>query len=170
MRADIHRAALRAAAKLAFSATVLGCGGATATEPSPTADDKTPADTSSTDGGRVAHDSGRHEDAATMVCGPAVTAYQTREECCTWVVQEAYPDGSPDLSFNPAPNVSADVRECCQVLAHAADERIADGGDGWRWKDRGMCCAVIGFEAAATCTPWGPAVPPAMLWRNPAVA
>ena len=134
MLSDIQRSALRAAAKLAFSATVFGCS-ATAGDP---AEGEKTSDTTA-DLRSAAHD----------------------EQCCKEIVHHAFPDAGGFTS--PPPQVSHEVKNCCSVLAKAADKRIAAGDpNGWSWPERSECCSVLGWQGAATCTPWGPAVPPAM--------
>ena len=176
MLSDIQRAALRAAAKLAFSATIIGCGGGTAVEPAnePSTDEKTPvATTESTDDAlRVRHprrDAGVKLD--TGVEGdtghaPTCGYYPSQACLCKQVVADAFPDGGtppPRWSPDPAPNMPPEVTSCCTLLAHEADVRAqSHDPNGWDWAERDTCCGVIGWNAAATCTPWGPPVPPAM--------
>jgi hypothetical protein len=169
MRSDIQRAALRAAAKLVFSAGVFGCGGASAVDPSAQTD-KAPADpASSTEGDLSAsRDAGHRAHDAGNVCDPRTHYGLSKDDCCADVVATAYPDGGPSWSQNPAPHVRTEVRQCCQFLADEADAKAKMGQGGFSWPQRDTCCAVIGWTGAATCTPWGPAVPPPMPWAHAA--
>jgi hypothetical protein len=65
--------------------------------------------------------------------------------------------------MGPDPDKRVDelTRGCCTVLAKAADK-----AGTFSWPERMQCCEAIGWSAAATCTPWGPPVPPAMNRRT----
>jgi hypothetical protein len=177
MLPETHRAALRAAAKIAFFSTVLGCGGSvdTGTNTSPAVGGKTPpqASSPSDDGPQqtdasVADSSASPDSAITPDAPPLLDAgvvpgiYTCRE-----IVESApWPDGG--ISWGGDAGVSAGTIACCQRLADFYDSQYSSGDGGlsaWGWgtdKDfKADCCAAIGYEST-TCTPWGPPVPPAM--------
>jgi hypothetical protein len=147
MTPDIQRAALRAAARLALPAFLFACG---STTPSPANDDSTSTSSES--------------DLSAAGCSHKVDAYcaaehpyETKEDCCKDEVADA--DFPKDLRMGPNPDTRVDAltRGCCTVLAQAADK-----AQTFSWPERTECCAAIGWNAAGTCTPWGPPVPPAM--------
>ncbi len=152
MTPEIHRAALRAAAKLAFSVMVGGCGGATV---------ETPPDPTGTPGATPVDTSG---DDLSVSRGSSVGSYcskhhhgETQHACCEAEVAGATFPKDARSSDKPDMRVDALTRACCTVLAHDADKTQT-----FSWPERTQCCEAIGWSAAATCTPWGPPVPPAM--------
>lgn len=148
MTPEIHRAALRAAAKLALSAVVLGCGGAAAdtqNDPGASPTDTSAGDLTSRSSGDVAGYCHKHH------------AHESQHQCCVDEVATASFPKDPHFSANPDLRVDALTRACCTVLAKDADKT-----NDFSFKERGECCAAIGWSAAATCTPWGPPVPPEM--------
>lgn len=158
MHAAIQRAALRAAAKLVLSTTMLGCGETTVTtaptSPAPTPSTPSPSPTE------------QAVPLVTTVKHPT-PAEAAATQSCIALVRKAYPEGKTVVSDNqaePAPNVSPDVRQCCTMLAAAADDKVFKQNDpsGFDFPQRGTCCDVIGFNHAGSCTPWGPPVPPPM--------
>ncbi len=193
MRADIHRAALRAAAKVAFSTAALGCGGVlesgvirddsradasnapTGTDVSrPSPGENTPLTDASVADVRtivdatladVRTDSAQMPDAAKATCtGGSQEAFI----CCEERVHEAFPDAGG--SWNPDPNLAPETRACCQMLGEHYDADWRDGGadNAWAWgKDQDIkmaCCSNSDNGGSVMpCPPWGPPVPPAML-------
>jgi hypothetical protein len=162
MRSDTHSAALRAAAKVAFSvAFISGCsaeaGGAADKDPTdPTAgyDDTEVATTesdlsapkkkpASTKSAQLA--SGCHKDGSApkpLTCDQAINA--------AFPTEGQYPGTKQ--------SVSVQVQTCCAEML-AAD-------DSWMSTHRWDCCANLPADAGQNlqiaCTPWGPPVPPAM--------
>ena len=148
MTPEIHRAALRAAAKLAFSAVVVGCGGATAdttTDPNAAPADTAADDLSVARRTTVASYCAKHH------------AGETEKQCCEDEVASASFPKDPHPSDKPDTRVDVLTRACCTVLAKDADK-----AQTFSWPERTQCCEAIGWAAAGTCTPWGPPVPPAM--------
>jgi hypothetical protein len=153
-----HRAALGAAARVAFSVTLLGCSGTSV------------SGAASPDPGAGAGDG----DEDTETTAEAVRRVPTRKPCskappqktratCEAVVGAALPDGG---SFDRTQPVDPDVKACCKILADAHDQEIKDGKGGWEWTERGYCCGMLGWSGNVTCTPWGPPVPPAFARRR----
>jgi hypothetical protein len=160
MRPEIQRAALRAAARLALSATVFGCasseGGRAGTGSSSAADetDTTTSPAAPTGARFGTTDAGLPN---TGVCGGSETCDDERVDCCAEVVSCNAPDAG-DTTWPPV--AAAPVVECCGVLERWHDANWDAGG--FEWPNRDFCCAVTGWEGSRTCTPWGPPVPPAM--------
>ncbi|AKU93718.1 hypothetical protein AKJ09_00382 [Labilithrix luteola] len=172
MRIDTRRAALRAAGKVALVSSALACGAtsgvevpeAAATdvtkapdardtpvneEPSATTKDAAPRDSAS-------RDAKTSTDSSTKTCEQGEEGFA----CCQNQLHAEHPDATP-LHETDARTVA-----CCAVLSAHYDALVADGGsEGWGWeKDvslKRMCCAALDFQGA-TCTPWGPPMPPAM--------
>src|SRR5579859_2395179 len=143
MTPEIRRAALRAAAKVALCtalpASALACGGSIAS-PSSTGDPAT---------------------------APAATAkpYAAPAESVVAACREEALSATFPTTLRPGPNADLRVdeatRDCCQVLANHADLKMT-----FEWPLRAKCCDAIGWDAAATCTPWGPPVPAPMRGRR----
>ncbi len=144
MQNDVHFAALRAAARVAFGVAVLGgCSGA-----------EEPAD-------------GSLSSASEINRAPCHDAGATKpKKSCDEVIASAFADaGADDFVWNdptkPRAPVSSEVKACCE-------ERLGDRDGGvfampYRWS----CCAAIDDGAGdpaigMACTPWGPPVPPSM--------
>lgn len=160
MRSDVHSAALRAAAKVAFSvAFISGCAaeaapgdeatGPDGTEPATTAEaDLSSKKTKKKTGTSSALPPGCHHADASV---PKLS--------CDQVIASAFPtEGNYP---GKKQNVSAEVQTCCAELL--GDQ---DGGlPAHRWD----CCANLpadpGQNIGIACTPWGPPVPPSMKRR-----
>jgi hypothetical protein len=182
MRSEVHQAALRAAARLAFFSTVIGCGGltdASTPEPEQDANDAgwfprvATTDASSSfskeAGGGDASDAAPATDAADSsladTTAPPSCDSSDSFTCCEREVHAAWPDGG---GFTADAGASAETKACCQVLASHYDNALdEDGGNpsAWDWADdsnvKWACCLSIQWNST-TCTPWGPPVPPAM--------
>jgi hypothetical protein len=165
MRSDVHSAALRAAAKVAFSvAFISGCTaptdvteeGATGrggTEPATTESDistknpKNPKKKSTSKSADVAAPCQHDKDAS----APKLS--------CEQVVAAAFPTEGTYPGVKKA--VSAEVQTCCVELLDQSHGALADH----RWD----CCANLpadaGQKVGMACTPWGPPVPPSMKRR-----
>ncbi len=151
-------AALGAAARVAFSVTLIGCSGAV-------------PDAASPEPGAGTGDGDKNAEATAVAVGKAppgkprgrALPRKTRATCEA-VVRAAMPDGG-DLDRTQA--VDPEVKACCQVLADAHDEELKSGQGGWEWGERSYCCGMLGWSGNATCTPWGPPVPPAFARRRP---
>src|SRR5689334_18926205 len=107
MTPEIHRAALRAAAKLALSAAVFGCGGATSDTTEPT----TTTQGDDTSAGESALKRHPHHDAGSVqtYCN-ATHAHKTEEQCCKAEVASATFPTRPQASSNPDLRVDALTR------------------------------------------------------------
>jgi hypothetical protein len=160
MRSDVHSAALRAAAKVAFSVAFIGGCAAEAVDadPATTPDGTEPATTAEADlsskktkkktGTSSALPSGCHHEDASV---PKLS--------CDQIVAAAFPTEGNYPGTKQ--NVSAEVKTCCAELL--GDQ---DGGlPAHRWD----CCANLpanpGQNIGIACTPWGPPVPPSMKRR-----
>jgi hypothetical protein len=182
MKLETHRAALRAAAKVAFSVALIGCGGSTTSGTTGANEGTQPAAANGSSGGQSRQGGGQgsgssdestsNGDAAALVDSsrPAneagtqsclsLTDLSEKEACCDNVAQEAL----ADAGFPVHLDASAEVTACCQVLAERQDRIWQDPDAGWdtsSWP-RGQCCAVLNWQGSMACTPWGPPTPPAM--------
>ncbi len=155
MSPEVHRAALRAAAKLALSAAFVGCGSpdTSSGNDGPSASDYPSSTESNSDAVRAKK---KKKDAgAASECGAQA---MTEASCRAEVAKATFPKtASPDGLGKPDKRVDATTRECCDLIAKAIDKGADD-----KWKERDACCSAIGWRGSATCTPWGPPVPPAM--------
>lgn len=175
MRADVHLAALKAAAKVAFSMVVLnGCSGGLLSQARESGDD---ADEGAADYDRAAPGSASTK-APTRSLGkkacPKEDAAAPAKASCEQTLAAAFPTPG-DYQWKPVPQ-SKDVVACCDadLAAHEAMSK-------YRWD----CCVAydaaevrpeadefallqktLGAEHGMACTPWGPPVPPAMNRRR----
>jgi hypothetical protein len=164
MRSDVHSAALRAAAKVAFSVAFIGGCSAPASD---LADDDL---TNGTSGDGV--EPGTSESEISSKKKPAKKTTQLSTAPC-----DKHKDAGPPLSCEQVVNaafpvegnypgekqsVSVQVQTCCAELL-AADE-------SWMAPHRWDCCANLPADAgqniSIACTPWGPPVPPSMKSRR----
>jgi hypothetical protein len=179
MLPEVHKAALRATAKIAFFSTVVGCGGSVDAIPGSTTDssgsssgsDQTPTGTASNDYSSRRHDSGIAEASAPDVAqipdasqAPDVVA--TDIVACRGELQTIWPDGG-SFQWGADAGISDEARACCRLLQSYYDQQATDGGmNAWGWgsdsKLRNPCCEALDWQTGGTCTPWGPPVPPAM--------
>jgi hypothetical protein len=141
MRTDTHAAALRAAAKVAFSiAFVSGCASA----PTETSDDQVTGDTAAQPGSSESDLSADKK--------------KPSEKACEALVDAAFP--TPGRYPGKKQAVSSQVQACCdEILVNT------HGVTAHRWD----CCANLPpgtTNAPISCTPWGPPVPPAMKPRR----
>jgi hypothetical protein len=156
MKRETHRLALSAAARLVLgSVYVAGLTGLSAC-----ASDATEEDSTSEDELRRRRDAGCHADAAPLTDAQCVAA-----------VKSVFPKGA--LSFSPnavrgiGPNgkpVSKTVMDCCEREAKRVNGDPTFTGlvtSPVRWE-----CCDLGVGDGASCTPWGPPVPPAMPRRT----
>lgn len=143
MRTDVHFAALRAAAKVAFSMALLnGCSNAAAVD---NEEDATGADKS---------------DEALASSEAAMTSPDCPDHTCSSVLSSTFPKPG-DYRWEREPR-SKRVVECCkkELRNHEAQSK-------YRWD----CCVAYNPETGESaadgaegwaCTPWGPPVPPSM--------
>jgi hypothetical protein len=184
MLPETQKAALRAAAKIAFFSTVMGCGGAVDTPAGSAANPETsdtspgggqtPTGVASSEGGSGSG-SGSDDDAASGAVDaatpiPDAVAITTCDNgssqlaCCEAQLNATFPDAS-GWRFGTDAGASPETTACCEVLQSYYDH--AEGGMSFSWGSdsnlRGPCCfGVLGMRTGGTCTPWGPPVPPAM--------
>jgi hypothetical protein len=139
MRNDVHFAALRAAAKVAFSMALLnGCA-------SPDPNEKT-------------SDNGEGDEALSTSNAAVTTADKDcPAEGCDALLASKFPGQRP-YQWKKVPQ-SAEVVSCCKKEI---------GTKGVRSHYRWDCCVAFDPETGdsawngAACTPWGPPVPPSM--------
>ncbi len=150
MRNDVHLAALRAAARVAFSvasvAMVNGC-----------ASEEASSDSASNESALASKDDAKPAPDATP-------SKPSKPSSCEAVLASAFPEPGP-YQWEPVPQ-SAEVVACC------ADELESHGAmTPYRWD----CCVaydpatvppgeepMLGGGPGFACTPWGPPVPPSM--------
>lgn len=169
MRSDVHFAALRAAAKVAFSITFVGCGGATsaalATEDHPGASSDAGYDANA---GYGANDDPKDADRKEGGLGEKPCDDEKdagRALACDELIASTFGDGGAWPTRGEP--VSPDVKACC---SDAIQDTQPNGtiGSPYHWQ----CCIVLDLasELNSACTPWGPPVPPAMLRPHAEVA
>jgi hypothetical protein len=167
MRSDVHFAALRAAAKVAFSvAFVSGCAAQTADAGDPaTADGTEPATTAEAD--LSAKKTKKKTGQASSLPSECHHDAGVPKLSCDQVVAGAFPTAG--LYPGAKQNVSAEVQTCCADLLAPSDGGVPMVGEH-RWD----CCANLSADAGQqlviACTPWGPPVPPAMKRRARPIA
>jgi hypothetical protein len=61
----------------------------------------------------------------------------------------------------------ANLKACCASLANEWDGKI---GQQPGWDKRTECCTLLEWQGSATCTPWGPPVPPSYARERMALA
>ena len=160
MRSDVHSAALRAAAKVAFSVAFIGgcaahaadadeAANADGTQPSTTSESDLSAKKKAKNKGTTASElpsDCHHEDASVP---PKLS--------CDQIIAAAFP--GQDKYPGTKQSVSAEVQSCCL-------EELEDRDGGLLPAHRWDCCANLpdnaGENVGIACTPWGPPVPPAM--------
>jgi hypothetical protein len=156
MHPDIHRAALRAAAKLALTiappALALACSSSPVSRSNSTSQSE---DTTSDDASSQAASDDSSAPACVVDYCYYQESYETVQQCCQDEVANADFPTPPHVGPDADPRVDDLTQGCCTVLAKAA-------GNTFEWPQRSQCCGAIGWQAAFTCTPWGPPVPPAM--------
>lgn len=147
MRAETFQRALRATARVACAAALLGC----IAEAPETSDDETDAaleadQFAEADAQWAPEADAAVEPDATLVA-EADASPDTAREDCEEQLAETFSDPEP------APD-DTDVA-CCDLLVEHADlntEPLAQF----------QCCELLEWPATAACTPWGPPCPPAM--------
>jgi hypothetical protein len=149
MKEDVRRSALSAAARVAFSTTLLSCGGQTTEAPSremlPARPMEPPA-TSATAPATPPGDPHSTSATAPRVCSGAANV----SECCL-AFERKKRGGGRRL------NASADAIACCEVT-------LAQGR-AVTYAERSPCCDIVpdSFERfTPACMAWGPPCPPPM--------
>jgi hypothetical protein len=160
MRSDVHAAALRAAAKVAFSVAFIGgCAAQTAEGEDPATADGTPAATSAEADLSAKKTKKKTDKSSALPAGCHHADASAPKLSCDQVVAAAFPtEGNYP---GKKENVSAEVQTCCAELLGDRD----GGLTAHRWD----CCANLpadpGQNIGIACTPWGPPVPPSMKRR-----
>lgn len=157
MRSDVHTAALRAAAKVAFSMAFLtGCAAST-----DLANADNDVDGDGTDPGTAESDISSKKNTASKIATSRCTKKPTPpKQSCEQLINAAFPtDGDYPGTKQ---NVSKEVQACCtDLLTKPGPDGL--GMTAHRWD----CCAnsTPGVDVFMACTPWGPPVPPSMKRR-----
>jgi hypothetical protein len=163
MRSDVHSAALRAAAKVAFSVAFIG--GCSAPLALPGSEGKLPENEEGNEPGTAESDLyARPKKPKKPVIGaPSTTCdglgTRPAPQSCEAVVNAAFPTEGDYPGTKQS--VAAEVQTCCVELLEKSQGMLANH----RWD----CCANLpenpSQDVAMACTPWGPPVPPAMKRR-----
>jgi len=178
MLASTRLTALRAAAKVTLSASILGCGGATATE------DGGLLPASQEGGARAPFDAAiavtRGMDAGSRMVGPCPGATESPDgavsegtfACCIgYLTAETHDAGG---AFPALDGSTPAAHECCATVVAFVDHggfSVFSDVDAAAYPTREgalqSCCEALsspdgGPPIGAACTPWGPPVPPAM--------
>lgn len=156
MRSDVHNAALRAAAKVAFSMAFLTTGCAAEAVTGTSNDNDENDDYSSTES-----DISKSKPKAPKIATGGCTKKNPPKQSCEQLINAAFPTEGDYPGTKK--NVSSEVQACCTDLL------TKPGADGLgmtahRWD----CCAnaTPGANIMMACTPWGPPVPPSMKRRG----
>lgn len=164
MRSDVHFAALRAAAKVAFSVAFIGGCAAQAAEADDAAnpDGTEPATAAEADLSAKNKTKKNSDKTSTLPSGCHHEDASVPQLSCDQVIAAAFP--TEGTYPGAKQSVSAEVQTCC---AEALDK--SQGLAAHRWD----CCANLPADAGPNvglaCTPWGPPVPPAMRRRATSV-
>ncbi len=167
---DIHRSALRAAAKVALTlstASMLGaCGAQVTPGAAPPQDDAGDVE-ASTD--TAVADTVKVPDAIidATACGPITpdAATPSQLKCCAAKVKAAFDPGAPPDAGGEAGVGSPDpaIQECCREVFTVDDPTLDLGLTFEHWQG---CCFALSKGPSEDgwhgCTPWGPPMPPAM--------
>lgn len=156
MRSDVHQAALRAAAKVAFSMAFFTVGCAAATQPA--AEPEVDGDEPGTAESDISTSKPKASRVATKGC-----AKKPAKPSCEAIVAAAFPTEGDYPGTKQS--VSKEVEACCvELLTEPSEAGI--GAIAHRWD----CCAnaTPGADVGMACTPWGPPVPPSMSRRRSA--
>jgi hypothetical protein len=189
MNRSVFRAALRASAKVALGAAVVGCGGvvgsaaehapqeASTSDTSPVSDASQMMDAAASETGVPLEagacdppspssvlPEGAHADAAAAISASTF-------DCCVARLEAVPPD---DAGFFPDAAVGDPlVQDCCATIIARLDYELrqtigdpdaaaaAQQDEQTAAPVRWQCCQVTPSEGP-TCTPWGPPMPPAM--------
>ena len=135
MTADLMQEALRATARVACCAALIGCGPAKA----PPA--QTPATQATT----------TPAEAPTDATESTTSAEPTLETCREHVAQTLGQDKRG----------TDETKACCVTIAEHYNKQHLEGMQ--QWTERMACCELLDWSRGGlACTPWGPPVPPAM--------
>jgi hypothetical protein len=183
-RSDVVRCALQGAAKVAFSAALVACGGVTieetpslttggaggqtaatsgaSTTTSQASNTSSPASTSASASTASSGGAGGGDGSCHVESGPPFA--DTTITCCNDLVEATFPADMPTTT-PPAP-ASPELVACCGVALEARDHPAVNGPTPVPWESGYECCAIPGVQKpkpfSSTCSPWGPPSPPAM--------
>ncbi len=163
MRPEVHQAALKAAAKVAFSIVFLqGCAGAVSQEGAKDEGEGYAKSESDVVLAKKQPESRPRRSLGKKACEDAGTTTPPEPTSCEATLAAAFPTPS-EYKWEPEPQ-SKEVVDCCRAA-------LADGSEAgqYRWD----CC--VAYDAADpnketasssaknfACTPWGPPVPPSI--------
>lgn len=175
-RSEVRRIALLGAAKVAFSAALVGCGGvAPVSEPG-----RKEADG---DGGTTPvpwQTPPRAGTTATITTNPAASAAPPSGatcqassrppidakavECCQRVLATAFRQSGPAGQATPS---SPDLVACCDLALTVRDDGVpgAPPAGTFDFSTAYQCCSVPGIAhdlSTRSCSPWGPPAPPSL--------
>jgi hypothetical protein len=177
-----RRAALRAAAKVALSASIIGCGsvvvedldhggaassgGGSGPIATATSTSSASGSVSSTGTGDIAPDAGPSDGGEELACDTpplGVDAGISDETltCCIGFLGGYVPDGSDWPEFDAVAAADPSVKGCCNAMIQDV-AKVAQQGSALAWNELNACCGVLGNPNGPACTPWGPPVPPEM--------
>jgi len=165
---ETHRAALRAASRVALAAVMAGCG---SSAPEPTTASGAlgaPAGSESAatgdDGGGPGPTAVTNADAA---CTPVAEAAafcastspgQSQADCCTAEIASANVPADARRGAQPDLRFDAVTRGCCTILLGTTFSPDVSAST------TNTCCEALGWDGVAACTPWGPPMPPPVEW------
>ncbi len=183
---EVRKLALLSAAKVAFSAALVGCGGVvvvsgegpgegggstTGADPTPTPVPwGTPATAGSSSSSASTMASSTTASSATGgvegECGATTTAPFAPEAvaCCQALLTSTFAAGPA----GPPPPATPNLVGCCDMALVVRDTQTpgAPPPETFAWETTYACCQVPGVTTtkpfSPTCTPWGPPVPPAL--------
>lgn len=172
MNYEIHRAALRATAKLAFSAAFFGCGGSTtpeqttgAAQPAPAASNPGSGTGTGSTGGNSTGSSGGTDAGNPVADSGSVDSgsVDSSPAGCDALLTTTFP--TPTDYPGVKKTVSNAVVACCEDMLKKSDGFTNPvSHPELRWD----CCANLPASdmtdnaISMACTPWGPPVPPRM--------
>lgn len=161
MRDSAFLFALRAATKVAFATSVVGCGGMVVVDSGET--DPGEETFATDDDGSTPPDPVVVEEEETDACVAPVAGWEAYDEptfaCCVDAIGERIEDGP--LAFGTP--VEEEVEGCCaQLVVPNYDALWSAGPLAYEAPPEVLaaCCELR--HGNAGCTPWGPPVPPAM--------
>jgi len=181
----VFRAALRASAKVALTATIASCGGAIQASSSGDSSDAATREPVAEAGGETALADAPPDGQACEP--PAAASLLPRAQhpgavvpdgtfaCCLDVLGPLLRTDAQIATLSDAAAGDPLVVDCCAAVVVRVDDdysdfdagardraELADAGLGPQWGPLEPCCAPLGYPEGPTCTPWGPPMPPVM--------
>jgi hypothetical protein len=166
-----RRRALRHAAKVAFGSLVIGCGGTQQVNGSDAEADVTSKDVQIDTQDAATADDGPTDammmgDGALACTGPvsddAGDVTEDTFQCCLGVIEGV--TGDSGFPVVDASTVTGDpsVDNCCNAVIARVDTNTTDYSAAVAVLP--SCCNALGYPTGPACTPWGPPMPPDMVW------